>query len=146
MQVKNAKKFALATIILYFICVVLLIPMIILNLMQDTIKENLSLFSAIALLSFALEYLGAAITFITFYIITIVNGFYYKETLGSILMCVGIIVPIVGIIGTFFVYFNLKKIPVVKLTTPIVKPTVDTPNPSWNVSDNNEDEDIEEDE
>lgn len=54
--------------------------------------------------------------------------------------------PIVGIIGTFFVYFNLKKIPVVKLTTPIVKPTVDTPNPSWNVSDNNEDEDIEEDE
>lgn len=53
MQVKNAKKFALATIILYFICVVLLIPMIILNLMQDTIKENLSLFSAIALLSFA---------------------------------------------------------------------------------------------
>lgn len=139
MQVKNAKKSALATIILYFICVVLLIPMIILNLMQDTIKENLSLFSAIALLSFALEYLGAAITFITFYIITIVNGFYYKETLGSILMCV-------GIIGTFFVYFNLKKIPVVKLTTPIVKPTVDTPNPSWNVSDNNEDEDIEEDE
>ncbi|KWU07074.1 hypothetical protein AEL98_12205, partial [Lactobacillus crispatus] len=80
MQVKNAKKFALATIILAFISLALEIVFIINGLLfkEPEYLKDASLNILILALSIMLELLGILITYITFYIITIVNGFHYK--------------------------------------------------------------------
>lgn len=140
MRVKNAKKFALATIILAFISLALEIVFIINGFLfkEPEYLKDASLNILILALSIMLELLGILITYITFYIITIVNGFHYKIKVGSILMCVGLVVSIVGIVGAFFVYFDLKRKQLDSETLSNEKPMPKILEETWNNSNNEE--------